>query len=450
MRMLAGRNHRATTSAGGLMISRLLVLAALVGTATLLPSAAYAQDDGLLIAPVLPPDYDRGRNISVTERPRPDYEALGIRRGGFLIYPQVELGLGVSDNIYLSEVSGTSAGYARFAPSVRVASDWSRHQLGLTANGDFRRYFGQPRRNEDNWRVAGLGRLDIGDAYSVTGEIQGGQAFETPFSGEVNSTVAALSSYTYSTFSARGQYSPGRTRFVLAVNRNRFDFSRIDLGNGTILDQSDRNRTIVSTAGQAQYALSPSASVYGQLSYARTDYDTALAPGVPNRTSNGYRLLAGLSVDLPAFLRGTLGIGYTVRDYISPAYRDVQGLSVEGKLEYFLSELTTLTFRLQRTIEDSQLANTNAYFDNRVSLRADHELLRNLILNASAEYAHQNYIDTDRSNDVFRLGTGGRYLLSNALALGLNGSYAYRNRDGTGYNGTLHETRGEVSIIFQR
>ncbi|MCI0430482.1 MAG: outer membrane beta-barrel protein, partial [Rhodospirillales bacterium] len=40
------------------------------------------------------------RAQSVFERPRPDYDPLGIRAGGFLIYPQVELGEAYNDNIF--------------------------------------------------------------------------------------------------------------------------------------------------------------------------------------------------------------------------------------------------------------------------------------------------------------------------------------------------------------
>ena len=37
--------------------------------------------------------YDRGANVSVRQRPRPEYDALGIHTGGFMVYPKMNVGL---------------------------------------------------------------------------------------------------------------------------------------------------------------------------------------------------------------------------------------------------------------------------------------------------------------------------------------------------------------------
>ncbi len=418
--------------------------------AAVAPTVASAQADSLLVNPFVPVGYDRGRNVSVAERPRPDYDPLGVRTGAFLIFPQIDLGLGASSNIYLSEGDTTGAGYLVASPSIRATSDWSRHQLTGSAGGTFRRFFGEPRRNEDSWRTALLGRADLGSRYAVTGEFQAGKVYETPFSGEVDSNFAALSSYNYVQLGARGQVTEGRFRGVLGYSFNEFDFNPIQVDDRSELDQSTRDRTINTVTGQGEYALSPSVSVYGQMSYNRTEYDRPLAPTIPSQSSNGYRALAGLSIDLPAFIRGTIAAGYTVRDYNADRYGTVSGLSAEGRLEYFFSEVTTFTVGLRRVIADSQLAETAAFFDNRVTGRVDHELLRNLILTGSAEYAYQDYVDTDRANKVYRVGAGARLLLSRQLAVNLGVSHSARDRSGENYNGTLNETRGELSISFRR
>ncbi|QAY77478.1 outer membrane beta-barrel protein [Sphingosinicella sp. BN140058] len=431
------------------MRSRYLPWLLLTSACLVAATPAAAQTESGIIQQAIPFDYDRDRNVSVSERPRPEYDALGLRAGGFLIYPRAEIGAGFTDNVYLSESSSGSDGYALLAPSVRAQSDWSRHALSLSGGAQFRRFFDATLRNENAYYLRGLGRADLGDSMSVTAEAQAGKIYETPFSNDGEALVTGVSSYLYNMQGLRGQYSLGRVRATVAYARNEFDFRGLTTG-GARLDQSDRDRIINSVVGQLQYALSPSFAAFGQVSFSDTDYDRTLLTGQPNRDSKGYRVLGGVNMDLSALMRGSIGIGYTHRDYSSPLYRNEGGLSVEAQIEYFLSELTTVSVRAQRTIEDSNLSTIGSFFNNRFQLRVDHELLRNLILNASADYAHQDYIRSDRSNDVYRVGGGAQFLFSPTMNARLRLDYAKRDRSGFNFDGSLDEFRADVSLVFQR
>lgn len=414
------------------------------------PAVAVAQTETLITAPTLPFEYDRDRNESVNERLRPEYDQLGIRTGGFLLYPRLDLGAGYSNNIYLAEIDQVDAPFAEATATLRATSDWSRHQLSASVSGTARRYLGESARNEDSWRSALLGRYDISSAASITGEAQAAKVYETPFSGGADSPFAALSSYQTTLLGVRGRYSAGRARFQLGLTHSTFDFNDISLPTGGRIDQSDRDRTIDAVAVQGEYALSPAISTFTQLSYAFTDYDDRIVAGFVNRKSDGYRALAGVNFDLAAFVRGAVAIGYTQRDFRDSRFDDVSGFSAEARVEWFLSQLTTVTVGARRIIEDSSLADVSAFFDNRLSVQVDHELLNNLILGASVEYAYQDYINSDRANDVYRVGTSARYLVSNLWSLGFQGSYGRRDRDGLNNEGTLNELRGAVTLSLHR
>lgn len=412
------------------------------------PGVALAQTETLLVSPVLPFDYDRDRNVSVTERPRPDYDALGIRSGGFLLFPRIELGAGYSSNIYLSEANEIDAPFGEATASIRANSDWSRHQVSALLTGTARRYLDNSDRNEDVWRSALLGRLDIGATGSITGEAQAAKVYDTPFAGTADNPFFTLSSYHTASVSVRGQYSIGRTRLQLGISRAGFEFGDVRFPDGTRFDQTNRDRTITAVALQGAYALSPAISGYGQLSFSDTDYDVLLAPGIANRDSNGYRALAGVNFDLPAQIRGTIAVGYTRRDFQAVRYRDVGGFSAEARVEWFPTQLTTVTFAGRRVIEDSSLGDVSAFFDNRVALTVDHELLVNLLLSATGEYAHQDYIDSDRTSDIVRVSAAARYLVSPLWSGAVRLSYSDRQRDGTNYEGSLNEFRGVLSVTF--
>ncbi|BBD99704.1 hypothetical protein SAMIE_1032050 [Sphingobium amiense] len=416
----------------------------------MIPTLATAQSETLLLQPSIPPDFDRDRNVSVVERPRPDYDPLGWRAGSFIILPQVQLGLGYSDNIYLGRGDKVDAPYLFATPSVRATSDWDRHLVQLRGSGTIRRFIGESARNEDVFSLGGTGRYDLSTDMAVTLEGQFARQFESPLSGEIETDNSALSHYDTATVALRGEYRAGQVRAVLAVDHSVFDFAKIKFPDGTERNQRFRDRDINRVTGQLQYAFTPSTGLYGQLSYGRTNYDTAFIGGVENRDSNGVRALAGLNVDIAGFLRGIVGVGYLWRNYDSPLYRDAKGFSAEAKLEYFFSPLTTFTLTGRRVIEDSSLGTVDAYFDNRIGLRVDHELLQNLILYGQAEAAFQDYIGTKRKNDIYRFTGGGRYLASRTFGIEAGLSYGKRKTNTVEFGRNYGEFRMQVALIIQR
>lgn len=447
MHINSGNNIKMKTSLRGLLVG----CAATCALPTLAPTVAYAQIEASpLIPATLPDGFDKGRNVSVTERPRPDYDPLGVNLGGFTLFPKIDTGLGYTDNVYLTSRNKEGDGFAVFNPSARLRSEWNRHQVQLNAAGAFRRFFNNSVRNEDAYNLGALGRLDVGDALAITGEAQYAQQFETPITGDVDSSLAVLSQYKRDFLSLRGQYGVGQGRLTLAADRNHFKFDPIRLPSGTVIDQENRDRTLTRVTAQAEYAFTPSISAYGQLSYGDTNYDTELQPNVANRDSDSYRVIAGTNFDLSSLVRGTIGVGYAKRDYNSPIYKDVDGLSVEAKVEYFPTELTTFGLSLRRVIEDSNIGNSNAYFDNRGSLRVDHELLRNLILNAIAEYAEQDFIGSPRKTTFYRGGGGARYFINRLLGLQLQLSYIKRDTTGEDLGQQFDEFRGQLTLVVQR
>lgn len=411
---------------------------------------AQAQDNTVLVdsSPLLA-DYDRGRNVSVTQKPRPEYDALGIRAGSFLILPRVAVNGGATDNVYAAATNEVSDLFATLSPSFSASSDFSRHQLAIGAGASLRRYLDESTRNQDEWYANLLGRADIGSDFALTGELQASKNQESPFVGAVSSDQAALSSYQRRTAIVRGQYVASRSRVTLAYDFNDFEFDDITFASGTRLSQADRDRKIKRITAQYEYAISPSLSLYAQGSHAKTDYDRLLLNGQPNRDSKADRFIAGVKFDLSAFIRGSIGAGYLHRNYRSPIYKDINGFSFEGQIEYFPTELTTVTLRVRRVLDDSSIGSTSAFFDNQAALRVDHELRYNVIVNVNGAYTHQKYVDSPLKSDIYRLGGGARYLLTRSLQLTADVNYSGRTQNDL-FGGNIKEFSGAIGIVLQR
>jgi uncharacterized protein (PEP-CTERM system associated) len=64
-----------------------------------------------------------------------------------------------------------------------------------------------------------------------------------------------------------------------------------------------------------------------------------------------------------------------------------------------------------------------------IGANADHELLRNLLLNLNASYENDSFQGITRTDNVFIAGVGVRYLVNRNLFLG--GSFSYYQRSST-------------------
>jgi hypothetical protein len=419
--------------------------------AILVASPAAAQiGDGLIVQSQIRQAYDRGRNVSVEDMPRPDYTPLGLRIGSFILNPRVDAGIGGTTNTYAVAANEVASPSVYVRPSVGVSSDWAMHQLKIAGSTTFRNYIGESRRNERLWNVDATGRLDFGRGVTVIAEASAAQAVESLFTGEVTSDIGALSRTRRDFVSLQGTYTAGRGRAFVVGDYTDLRFGSVPLISGGIRDQSDRDRRIARLTGQIEYARSPSLSLFAQLGGSRTRYDRDLLSGASNLDSKAVRLLAGANFDIAGRIRGTFGLGYSIRDFDASAYDTLSGVSLESRIQLFPLRRLTLTATAQRTIEDASLSRgLTAYWNNRASARADYEVLRNLIINASTAYSRLDYTATGLHSRIFGIGAGGRYLASRRL--GFQGAITYNRRSFSERQATgpVAEGRLEVGASYQ-
>lgn len=414
------------------------------------PVPALAQSASTLITQAIAPDYSRDRNVSVLELPHPDYDPLGIRVGSFIANTSVTVSTGATDNVFTDNLNKKSDVFVVLEPYVRLGSDWSRHQLSFESAGDLRRYANQGLRDQNGWYANGRGLVEVRDYLTLTADGQIARAFESPYSGDVATNVTVLSNYLRKYGALRATYTRGRTRIVASYDRTSFAFNTIDFANGTSRAQSFRDRTMSRGAVLGEIGLDPTVSLFGQFSYDGIDYRQALVDGNPNRDSTGTNVIGGINFDVPGSMRGSIGIGYSIRDYKAAIYRNAKGLSAQIKVEFFPSPITTIGLTIQRQIQDASLGSSGAFTDNRVVVRADHLLLENLVLSASLEFARQQYAESARRVDVARLGSNARFQMTRSLSLGADLAYGKSSPAGASLGNPFNELRALFSVRFRR
>ena len=438
------------TSSGLAHVVRPLLLAACASAVAWSAPAAAQSIDGGLLGSEFRPTADRGRNVSVRDRERPEFEATGIRAGSFDIFPRAEIGVGYSDNVYALETNRIDDAFLVFDPSILVDSDWGAHDVALYAAGRFREFASETAKNEEGFTLRGEGRLDIDRVTSANGGLSIDKLYEQRTSGSF--PIDALASVPFYRTVGYGRLTRqnGRVRTILGGDVTWLKFDNVIGLNGRVLDQKDRDRQVDRVVARIDYAFSFDAAVFGQVSYADTDYDRPLAIGLANRDGNETRIIGGLSFDLTALIRGEAGIGYVDRNYNSPLFPDIGGVVAEVRLEYFLSGLTTVSGAVRRYIEDSNVIGSGGYYATVGNIGVDHELLRNLILSAKVAYERDDYRGIVRHDDIWAVNGGARYLVSRSIGLGFDFGYLSRRTDAPLFGAQFDEVRASTSVIFQR
>ncbi len=413
---------------------------------------AQAQNVGeSLVAPDLPLQFDRGRNESVLDRARPEYEALGLQLGSFTLFPRVDTELGFSDNVYAIRSPRTGDGYVTVAPRASLSTNATTYALDLSAGYAGRRYFSETQRDENTWFAGANGRLDATSSVSFAGRFRASRLVEPRTSAAVPLTASEPIQYRQNEAGATASFTGGKARGQLSFDYNGFTFSDVRTFGGTVLDQASRNRDVYRGAGRGEISVSADTSVFVQLGYEKSDYRVPLSVGVPNRTSDQVRALLGASFDVSSLIRGAISAGYVRRNYTASIYPDISGWAAEGRVQYFASPLTTITATVRRTVEDASFQDTSGFFATSGSVRADHELLRNLLLYGQAGYEVDTYQGTGATVPdvkIWRAGAGARYFLNRTIGLAF--SFSHDSRTSNAVANAYTENRGLISIVFQR
>jgi hypothetical protein len=183
---------------------------------------------------------------------------------------------------------------------------------------------------------------------------------------------------------------------------------------------------------RGSYELIPDYLGYIRVAGNLTDYPHTV-PGGVRSNSTGYRANIGLQILPRHILSGEIYAGYLSQIYDVSSLGSISGLDAGGRLVYNVTRLTTATFTGLRTVipSNATIANTTgtSYLATTVAANVDHELLRNLLLNASAGYENDTYHGVSLTNNIFSVGVGFKYLLNRNLYLG--GSYNYQQRNST-------------------
>jgi len=371
-------------------------------------------------------NFDRNRNVSVAARPHPEYDPLGVRVGAFTASPVATISAGYLDNFYATETDKTSDVYANLEASIGLRSGWSRHALGFNASAETTQYGKVEGQNTFNYAIGTNGRLDIDRSSSLTANASFARATESRYISANAQEARDPAQYTVATAQLRYSKEFNRVRIRGDVELKKSNFEDTTSFAGALIDQDFRDGTVYEYTGRVDYAFSPATAFFVETSYNERKFNDTARP----RDSHGYRALAGVNFELTDLVRAELGLGYLSQKYDNPTRPDISGFSARGELEWFPTQLTTVTLGVARNLEDSSLFGSAGYVHLVGRVRVDHELRRNIILFTEYNRMRDKYAGLSRTDRRSVIVLGASYRM-NRLAR-ITAQYRHNTQDSSG------------------
>ncbi len=411
----------------------------LASTAIAWPLSAMAQ----------PSQFARDRSVSVRERPRPDYEAPGVRVRSFLLQPRVAIDSTFDDNIYATRNGPIRDVIWRARPELTIVSDWSRHLASVFARASVNRYEKNPTEDSTDYAYGARGRLDVGRASSLTLNLARLYSTEPRSSPSSPRQAAAPVRYYTDQATAIARVEGNRLRFTGRGGYSRFDYESVARIGGGVLSQDARDRRVTSEALRVDYAVSDATSIYVNGALNQRNYALESPPAVTDRDSHGYEAAVGINFERPALMRGEVEVGYLEQTFDSQLYSTISGASLRMSLDWFPTQLTTLNLQASQSIEDAVIIGAAGYLATSGQVRFDHELRRNIILTGTAGYEKDVYQGIDRTDQSVTSSLAATYLLNRNVGVTTSYNYLDRRSDGSASNLNFTDNRVTGTLIIQ-
>lgn len=420
------------------MLNRVVTYAAIAPMVLALGMVTSAQAQGstqaLRQAAAGQSAFSRDRNVSVLARPHPEFAAPGVRVGTFLLSPQATILATASDNVLARTTNEESDVELQVRPEARLASTWSRHALDLSLSGNYNYFTAGTVDSFGEWKAAGSGRFDFARRSNLTVSAEQGRSAEPATAMSAPLDAAERVRFNAGQITIAGVHELNRLRLIARYNRRDFNYADVRSLTNTMIDQDFRDRTQETFTVHADYAVSPALAVYVEGIRSSRNYDRAPPVVARDQDSSGEQVLIGADFEVTGTIRADIGVGYLSQKYDDPAFSKLDGLGARAQVEWFPTQLTTVTFTASRAEEPAGLLESPGYIAKNFGARVDHEFLRNLVLSGEIEFSDADYQDIDRVDRRTGVGLRGTYIMGRSVSL--FGGYSYTKQNSKGSSGS--------------
>ena len=405
----------------------------------LLPSVASAQAYDQFLSPTVP-GYDTTRGVELLQRPRTEYDPLGVRVGEFIVRPELDEGV-----TYDSNVLGTRPSVGSWAvnstPTVQINSDFGTNSVGAVFGINDLRYLDQKQESHTDWNASLGGSYQIGQDVLT---LAASEIYNHENPTDINSTNVGTP-LGFKVTDLRLRYVTRLNYWQVEPNLEYIGY-RFDpvVEAGAQLTQKVRDRDDVIGGVTIRFGKIPERSVVLVLRAAESRF-IASQGGAPRPDSLIYEALVGADYAFSANLQALLLVGYELDTFNNSSFSNLSAPVVQGSVVWAPSGLTTLTATVSRSIQDSIGQNTTGVKVLQGEVIVDHEYLRNVLLQGRSSVISTNYA-ANQQQTIYNLGASFTYLLNRNVRL--TATYDFFDSTGNTTNQAPLEAPGAIGNAF--
>jgi hypothetical protein len=389
--------------------------------------------------------FNRTENIPVRDRARPDYEALGIPAGGFVILPKIAVASAYDDNVYAAKSNRASDAVFTVQPQVAIESNWNRNAVIIHADAGLSRYAGNPNLNNNQYSVTAEGVLDVRHDLAATAEVSHALGVLLPFQDPVARLERVPLQFDVTSVGFGAIQTFDRVEVSARGDFNDYLFHNGVSDTGQPFSLAYRDYDSFGGTLRAAYAVSGRLALFVSESVAYYDYSRA-----SDRNQNVTETLVGPNFEISNLMTGEIGIGYLAATFSDPQFKSLGGFTGQGRVEFFPTQLLTITVNAQQSIMDDGVAASPAGLVRGAGIRADYELLRNLILSAKFGVSGEKFEALSRFDISYTTDLGASYLLNRDVGFNLDWRRSMLNSSGVRGAPAFSEDVVAFTITLQR
>lgn len=406
-------------------------------------------------APFACPETGRAQSLAAPEsddvagnRPQPAYDPTGLSIHGIRVFPVFGMTTAIDSNVLTRSAGEQADAATTLAPSLRATWERPDSAISISGNMRIRRYANLTRQNDEqygteataNYQPTGSTRLSSSAAWSQS----------TASRGTFENGLQVGGPLIQTQFSARAGIAQqfNRLGITAGLSGESFRFDDVVLDDGTRIDQRFRNgRKLGGTLGLS-FEVGPRLSLVAQGNLDNFKYNDA-RPAF-DRDATGFGATGGIRYELSRLLLAEAGIGIRKHRFQNPAFSDISGVGLNGRLRWYPTRLFSLRFDLAQSTTTSSFDAVSAVNVTTARINADYEFRRNILITGNLDYSYEDYGSVGGKSQL--ASAAGQVSLKLARWMRLSGRVAYERRFSSGgaIAPTFQTLRGLLTVTFSR
>jgi hypothetical protein len=384
----------------------------------------------VVCAPAFAQDYDNpGLGQKPVEAHPQDFKPLGIRAGAFMLHPGIELAGEWTDNVFYAYENTQSDFIYHLRPYVTAQSTWSRHSLTVRLAADIGRYKDYGFRDYEDYFLNIGGRFDVRARTTLNYKLDYLRLHES-LNNRTSEQGIVPTIYTMTGGGLGFDHQFNRLGVGMQYYHADYNFDNSVRPDGTVIDNQDRDRNDDNLMLRLGYQFKTDMQAFVSGTWHQVDYSQKFDRSGYQRSNDGYSLGAGVRFGITGVLTGDISAEYHERSYDDPFLPKASGWGAGASLTWMPTQLTTVRAAISSDIQETTYRYASGYLGKLFAIRVDHELLRDLQINARYSYRDNTYTLTPdapseaRSRDKYwTAGVGATYFFNRSLYI--NASYDF-------------------------